>query len=102
MHAHATARATGEPWRRKHEEAGVPGRHVHKQAGAQFAYNNKLAEMCGEPALPPWRKALWDHTMALWGRYAPNEYRDHWDDNDTLAVVYKDIDAIPLLEDADS
>lgn len=80
----------------------MPGRHVHKQAGAQFTYNDELLGMSGAPAAPAWRKALWDHTMALWGRYAPNEYRDHWDDADALAAAYEDIDAIPLLEDAHS
>lgn len=80
----------------------MPGRHVHKQAGAQFAYNEILAEMSGAPAPPPWRKALWDSNMALWDKYAPNEYRDHWDDAESIAMAHADIAQVPVPVSADA
>eukprot|EP00892_Ulva_mutabilis_P007449 jgi/Ulvmu1/5076/UM021_0093.1 len=78
------------------QEAGVAGRHVHKQGGAQFAYNEAVAAMSEAPPPPPWRKALWDSTMALWAKYAPNEYRDHWDDAESIAMAHSDIHNVPV------
>lgn len=75
-----------ESWMHAHynfvQEVGLADRHVHRQGGDQWEYNDWLAEQCGSDVekSQPWRIALWSIARRIKLEHASNEYRDVWDD----------------------
>jgi hypothetical protein len=64
----------------------VPERHIHQQGQYQWPYNDWLAELCGPdvPRTPQWRLALWEDARKLRQDYSPDEYRDKWDNEQSI------------------
>ncbi|MDE0444075.1 MAG: FAD-dependent oxidoreductase [Gammaproteobacteria bacterium] len=54
---------------------GVAERHFHRLEDAQIGYMNRLAEQCGDRAVPDWFVALWREHNANARRH-PKDYRD--------------------------
>ena len=55
--------------------AGVAERHFHRLEDAQIDYMNRLAEQCGDRAVPDWFVALWREHNGNARRH-PKDYRE--------------------------
>jgi hypothetical protein len=64
----------------------TPRRHAHCLGDDQFAYNDRLAALCGVPPLPDWRRAMYKAT-GLNKRARPERYRDEWSDEEIRALA---------------
>ena len=69
-------------------ERKVLRRHTHKMGDQQWEYNDFLAEQCGIPKLPPWRKAMYERTGAN-KRANPETYRDVHQDQDLAEEAHR-------------
>jgi hypothetical protein len=90
-------RAEMEEWMKAHyndiEHQGVKDRHVHRLGEAQWEYNDWLAEQCGPDVeqTPDWRIALWRHTRAMKANYAPDTYRNMWDNESITELAQAEL-----------
>jgi hypothetical protein len=82
-----------ETWIHSHyksaEESGLLDRHIHKQRGAQWDYNDWLAEQCGDDvdSTTSWRRELWKIVEDLKRTYDNSAYRDKLDDQAATEVA---------------
>jgi hypothetical protein len=72
------------------KESGVPERHIHQQGSMQWEYNDWLAALCGTdvPSSPSWRMQLWQEVKEMKKKYSPDEYRDKWDNMQSVQAAY--------------
>ncbi|KAF5834854.1 hypothetical protein DUNSADRAFT_8355 [Dunaliella salina] len=71
-------------------QAGIPLRFAHMQNLEQFAYNDELAEMCGDvEKLPSWRQAMY-LAAGMNKRGCPESYRDVWTEEALLKEAEQD------------
>lgn len=56
----------------------------------QWEYNDWLAAMCGTdvPSSPAWRVQLWKDAKEMKLKYSPDEYRDKWDNRQSVEEAY--------------
>ncbi|XXG75908.1 hypothetical protein AAC387_Pa08g0375 [Persea americana] len=73
----------------KLDAAGLPKHYTHNMSDYQFDYVDKLATVCGHPAVEEWRKQMLDMTMKNKGSH-PDSYRDEWDDHSLVLQAYED------------
>eukprot|EP00200_Dunaliella_tertiolecta_P007682 CAMPEP_0202382138 /NCGR_PEP_ID=MMETSP1127-20130417/41302_1 /ASSEMBLY_ACC=CAM_ASM_000462 /TAXON_ID=3047 /ORGANISM="Dunaliella tertiolecta, Strain CCMP1320" /LENGTH=615 /DNA_ID=CAMNT_0048981271 /DNA_START=66 /DNA_END=1913 /DNA_ORIENTATION=+ len=79
------------------QQAGISLRFAHMQNLAQFAYNDELAEMCGDvEKLPSWRQAMYI-AAGMNKRSFPESYRDVWTEESLLKEA--ELDFAPKLAD---
>jgi len=70
-----------------------PRRHAHQLGDAQFAYNDRLAGLCGCDALPGWRAEMYWATGRN-KRARPEQYRDVHDDAGPLQEAEEEFRAV--------
>jgi len=74
---------------------GIARRHAHRMGDAQFAYNDELRELCGQPPAGTWRAEMYAATGAR-KRSQPASYRDGpipWSDEAARADARAEADA---------
>ena len=83
-----------DAFERSLESEGIARRHAHRMGDAQFAYNDELRALCGNPPLATWRAEMYAATGAR-KRSEPASYRDGpipWSDEAARAAARAEAD----------